>query len=590
MSRILVLDGRAGFVPTLLERLGLAPEVRSTRAIAPADRGAWEAAIDAGEVDVVIYAPSHGDRAGTVPDLAEAEGVFRACAGAGLKVVLISSAAVYGPNTHNTGLLGEIPLSRRHRANRTAAGWIALETLAEMEMGGGSLTRLRPAPTLIPGGRDYFSRLFRRRVVIGLLGYDPVVQLLSPPDLADASTRAVSVEPGGTYNVAPAGGIPLREAHRVSGTACIGLPGVLHRLAYSVLHPLGLSPHRDQLDYLRHSSTVSDRALRDRTEYVPRSSSFAALRDHRRPGLAPADTGERSFDAFGMDEPYIRAHGRGLFRFLQDDYWRIEVRGIEEVPRRGRAVLAGVHRGFMPWDGVMAVHLITHRVGRVPRFLIHPGLVKFPVLARFLTRLGGMIMCRENADRVMKEDELLGIFPEGIHGAFRLYRDAYRLDQFGHDEYVRIALRHRAPIVPFVTLGSAETFPILRRLDWAWWKRWTEWPAFPITPTFPLLPIPLPSKWHMRFLPAVHVERLYPPEAADDRETVRAIAEQIRVQVEAALREMLGRRRSIFFGSVFDPEPGAASPGACPGDRPEPACLRAPLLAGGELAGSATAE
>jgi 1-acyl-sn-glycerol-3-phosphate acyltransferase len=194
----------------------------------------------------------------------------------------------------------------------------------------------------------------------------------------------------------------------------------------------------------------------------------------------------------------------------------------------------------------------VNNVGRYVRFLIHPGLIKFPFLFNFHRKLGGIIACQENADYVLKRDEIVGIFPEGIKGAFLLYRNAYKLTKFGRDEFVKIALRHRAPIVPFVTVGSAEIFPIIKKVNWAWWKRNTEWPTFPITPTWPFMgAIPLPSKWHTQFLEPLHIEDRYPPEAADDPEVVSAISQEVRSRMERAIAEMLHRRQSIFFGSIF---------------------------------------
>jgi 1-acyl-sn-glycerol-3-phosphate acyltransferase len=205
----------------------------------------------------------------------------------------------------------------------------------------------------------------------------------------------------------------------------------------------------------------------------------------------------------------------------------------------------------MPWDGVMMLHLIMKQTGRVPRFLIHPTLVKFPFLANFMTKLGGVIACRENADYILKRNELLGVYPEGIRGAFTLYYRAYELGRFGRNDFVKMALRNRAPIIPFVTVGSAEIFPILAKVQWRWWQQHTEWPFFPITPTFPLIPLPLPSKWHTQFLSPIHVEKLYGPEAAEDPEIVQAISWEVRSKIQAAIDNMLRRRKSIFFGSVF---------------------------------------
>jgi 1-acyl-sn-glycerol-3-phosphate acyltransferase len=255
-----------------------------------------------------------------------------------------------------------------------------------------------------------------------------------------------------------------------------------------------------------------------------------------------------------MDEHFIRVRSRRALGFLEKRYWRIEISGLEHIPQEGRAVLAGVHRGFMPFDGVMMVHILQKYRGRIPRFLLHPTLVKFPFLAPFLTNLGGIIACQENADYVLGRGELLGIFPEGIRGAFRRYGEAHTIDRFGRSDFVKMALRHQAPIIPFVILGTAEMFPILAKVEWSWWKRNMEWPCFPITPTFPLLPVPLPSKWHLRVLPPIPVQEGYSPEAADDIRVVSQIGNEVRDRMQQALDAMRRRRRSIFFGTIFDDE------------------------------------
>jgi diacylglycerol/phytol O-acyltransferase len=213
----------------------------------------------------------------------------------------------------------------------------------------------------------------------------------------------------------------------------------------------------------------------------------------------------------------------------------------------------GTHRGFMPFDGVMAFEFVAREVGRYMRFLIHPCLIKTPFPFDF-NKLGCLKVCRENADYVLQRDELLAFYPEGIQGAFRYYRGVYQLGKFGRDEYVKLALRNQAPIVPFVTVGNAEIFPVLAKFNWRWWKEKSLWPCFPIAPPFPLVPLPLPTKWHTQFLEPLHVERYYPPEAAQDMATVRAISQEVRTRMQDAIDEMLKRRKSLFFGSIFSSE------------------------------------
>ncbi|HEX8293204.1 MAG TPA: 1-acyl-sn-glycerol-3-phosphate acyltransferase, partial [Pyrinomonadaceae bacterium] len=518
--------------------------------------------------DAVVYAPPAESRRRPTPDLADAEAVFKECARAGVKhFVLLSSAAVYGASHHNIGFLPESRVLVRQDRPTVPSRWLELESLAAFYLGEGPGTRLvilRAAPTPVPGGGDYFSRLLGARLAVTLPGHDPSLQLLSPEDLAAAVRRAVEGGARGVFNVAPDGVVPLRAALRMAGARRLPVSRTLQRLARAALARAGFSHPAEQLDYVRYSWTVSNRKAKGELGFTPTRSSAEAVREFR------AAAGERrrasgagaaeEFDDFGMDKGYIDAYGRTLFRFLHDRYWRVEVAGLEHVPARGRAVLVGVHRGFMPWDAVMTLHQLARELGRYPRFLIHPGLVRFPFLFNFHTKLGGVIACQENADRLLERGDLLAIYPEGIRGAFALYRDAYRLGKFGRDEFVKVALRHRAPIVPFVTVGSAETFPIIGKLNWGWWKRQTEWPFFPITPTWPLAPVPLPSKWHTLYLPPLNVEDRYPPEAADDPETVRAVSREVRARMEEALAEMRRRRKSVFYGSVFD-EPGARAGG-----------------------------
>jgi 1-acyl-sn-glycerol-3-phosphate acyltransferase/nucleoside-diphosphate-sugar epimerase len=513
------------------------------------------------DIDTVVYAPPPGRYRRRSVDLEDAESVFQQCARARIKkFVLLSSAMIYGASPHNPGFISEAHVIPRSDKKRISKDWLDLEALAAAYMGELSGTNielniLRSCAVLAPGSDDYFSELFRKTLAFVLPGHDPTIQLLSPIDLAGVVSAVVANRGGGVFNVAPDGVITLRAALRLSEASRLPIARTIQRM----VRRLGLAHPIEQLDYIRYSWTISNRKAKRELKWIPCRSSVEALRDFRIAEAGHVTSHQLpslEFDDYGMDKRYIELYGRRMFKFLHDYYWRVEVKDVHYVPRSGRAVLVGVHRGFMPWDAVMALHLIVRDVGRYVRFLIHPGLIKFPCLFNFHTKLGGIIACQENADFVLKHDEIVGIFPEGIKGAFLHYRDAYKLTKFGRDEFVKIALRHRAPIVPFVTVGSAEIFPILKKVNWAWWKRNTEWPTFPITPTWPFVgAIPLPSKWHTQFLEPLHVEDRYPPEAADDAEVVSAISQEVRRRMEQAIGEMLRRRQSIFFGSIFEEEP-----------------------------------
>ena len=490
--------------------------------------------------DVLVYvAPAGLGRQGT-PDLEVAARVFQQASEATFRQwVLVSSAAVHVPNAHHAGHVTESQATRRDE-HPIAHSWLALEEAAARAAETvAPLAILRPATLVARGGGDYVNRVLSGRWAFPLPGFDPSLQLLGVEDLTAAIVRVVEAKASGTFHVAPRGVIPLKQALRAARCIRVPMPYPMQWLARKVLAPAGLAAPIEQLDYVCHSWTVSGQTLHRQLDFAPRRSSAEAV------GIA----NDEEFDDFGMDKRYVARLGRTLFRFLHDFWWRVEWRGLENVPRRGRAVLAGVHRGHQPWDGVMTFHLLIRELGRYARFLIHPTLVKFPFLAPYMIKCGGVHACQENADWVLNREGLLAIFPEGIRGAFTHYRDAYKLGRFGRAEYVKIALRHGAPIVPYVTVGSAEIFPIFGRIRWGWWKRYSEWPCFPITPTMGT--IPLPSKWHTRFLEPVPTAG-FGPEAADDPEVVRELNHRVRIRMEEAIAEMLERRKSIWWGSVFD--------------------------------------
>ncbi len=483
-----------------------------------------------GEAGTVVYRPRLIE---ALPDLEAAGAAFAGLAFQGPgRLVLLSSAAALDPSHHNPGYVAES--FRPEGSHPVARAWRDLEDLAAAKLPDWERIVLRPAPVVARDGADPFSRLLQGRSAVVPPGFDPALQVLAPEDLAEAVRCAVANGAGrpGVYHVAPLGAVPVRVALRLAGVRRI---------------PMGWGG--GWLDYLRHNATVSGKKIERELGFVPKKTSAEAVVAAFGSGEAPEP------DDFGLDLGYIAAYERTLFRFLHDLYWRIEYQGLENVPRQGRAVLTGVHRGFMPWDGVMALVAIHRATGRVPRFLIHPCLVKNPFLANYMTKLGGILACQENADWVLEREGLLGMFPEGIHGAFTPYRDAYKLGKFGRDEYVKMALRNRAPIVPFVTVGSAEIYPIWGRLDWKWVKRATEWLYLPVCPNFPLPGLPLPSKWHTRFLEPVPVQESYGPEAADDPETVRAISREVKARMQGAIDDMLRRRRSVFLGSIFEDAP-----------------------------------
>jgi 1-acyl-sn-glycerol-3-phosphate acyltransferase len=258
--------------------------------------------------------------------------------------------------------------------------------------------------------------------------------------------------------------------------------------------------------------------------------------------------GDYSEDEWGFDEEFADA----LFPFLEfmyERWWRVQVEGTANVPSHGPALMVANHAGIVPWDGIMMGMAILkeHPLPRYPRFLVLNWAFTLPYISFALRKLGAVVASPYNAIRLLEQGELVGVFPEGVKGAGKDFKDRYRLQRFGRGGFVEIALRTRAPIVPVAVVGSEEIHPKIAESSLL--ARLTGAPYFPITPTFPLLGplglVPLPSKWRIEFCEPIPTEE-YGPEAAEDRGLVFELSERVREVIQAKLYDGLVKRGRAF--------------------------------------------
>jgi 1-acyl-sn-glycerol-3-phosphate acyltransferase len=200
----------------------------------------------------------------------------------------------------------------------------------------------------------------------------------------------------------------------------------------------------------------------------------------------------------------------------------------------------------------MLMHAVRsdHPQHRDVRPLAEDYVFHFPYLGTLMNRLGGVRACQENAERLLRDDQLILVFPEGIKGSGKLYRERYQLQRFGRGGFIKLALRTDSPIIPAAIVGAEEIHPMMARLTWL--APNLGIPFIPITPTFPWLGplgmIPLPTKWFLRFGAPLYFNAEYGAAAADDRILVNRLAENVRRAIQEMVDATLGQRRSILFG------------------------------------------
>ncbi len=255
-------------------------------------------------------------------------------------------------------------------------------------------------------------------------------------------------------------------------------------------------------------------------------------------------------DEFGKDPVYVERVTQ-FFDWLYQKYWRVETEGLSNIPDSGRALIVGNHSGTLPFDGVMIATAtrLHHPAQRVSRALIEDMLGTLPFLAPFFARVGAVRACQENAERLLRNDELVVVFPEGVKGAGKYYRHRYQLQRFGRGGFIKLCLRTNSPLIPVAVIGSEEIYPIIAKADWI--GKPLGLPYTPMTPTFPWLGllglVPLPSKWRIRFGEPMSFED-YGPDAIEDDILVNHLKEEVRGRIQEMIDEMLAERNSVWFG------------------------------------------
>jgi len=258
--------------------------------------------------------------------------------------------------------------------------------------------------------------------------------------------------------------------------------------------------------------------------------------------------GEYTTDAFGMDAELVELV-QPFSAFMYRSYFRVGAEGLDNVPGEGRALLVANHSGVLPWDGVMIASAVLeeHAAPRVARILYSPSALVVPGLPRMLEAFGQVCDKSENVLRLLEDDQLACVFPEGMNGLGKLFKDRYKLARFRRSGSVALAIQTGAPIVPVAVVGAEETYPMLA--DAQPLAQMLRLPFFPLTPLFPWLGplglIPLPSKWSIAFGAPIATAD-YGPDAAADPLLLSRLCEQLHEGIQTTIDRQLAARAAVF--------------------------------------------
>jgi 1-acyl-sn-glycerol-3-phosphate acyltransferase len=155
----------------------------------------------------------------------------------------------------------------------------------------------------------------------------------------------------------------------------------------------------------------------------------------------------------------------------------------------------------------------------------------------FLTaRAGHLTGLPEHATRLLEDERLLMVFPEGARGTAKLYGDRNTLVRFGSG-FMRLALQTRTPVVPFAFLGGGEAIPTVVNLVRL--GRRLGVPYLPVTPWLVPLPRPVPLEIY------VGEPMSFPGAGNEEDEVVDAWVDQVKNRIAGMIDSGARRRRQL---------------------------------------------
>lgn len=260
-------------------------------------------------------------------------------------------------------------------------------------------------------------------------------------------------------------------------------------------------------------------------------------------------TGDYEVDEFGHDPELTDRVLLAAMRPLYRSWFRVETRGIENVPSEGGALIVANHSGTLALDSVMTqlALLDEHPAHRSLRMLGADLVFATPVVGELARKAGHTLACAPDAERLLTSGEVVGVWPEGFKGIGKPFSERYTLQRFGRGGFVSAALKARVPIIPVSIVGAEEIYPMIGNFKPL--ARILGMPYFPLTPTFPWLGplglVPLPSKWIISFGDPIPTD-MYPPGASEDPMLVFNLTDEVRETVQQMLYRTLVSRTSVF--------------------------------------------
>lgn len=177
---------------------------------------------------------------------------------------------------------------------------------------------------------------------------------------------------------------------------------------------------------------------------------------------------------------------------LLKEYHRHEVKGMENVPKKGRGLLV-LNHSLATYDIALLMYSIYLEHHRLPRSLIDRLFYKVPYISEFMEAIGGIEASLENAKEMLTEGNLVAVAPGGMREALRPSTEKYTLLWEKRLGFARLSIVTQAPIILAICPKADDLYQVYKNPVTAWAYKKLKVPLFFARGLGPS-PIPKPVK------------------------------------------------------------------------------------------------
>jgi len=201
------------------------------------------------------------------------------------KFVLLSSADAYGPSPTNSHYIHEdAPLMASQR-------FPEIRTLVAVDRAVQSFfwryhdietVILRPAHIVGPHIRNAPSNYLRLRIIPGLLGFDPMVQMIHEDDVVTALAESTIPGVRGVFNLAGTEPIPVNRVLKIVGKPVIRIPHMMFRAFLEKMWKYRLTSFpAPELDHIRFNTVLDTTRQKEMFKKIPEKNLYEILEPFR---------------------------------------------------------------------------------------------------------------------------------------------------------------------------------------------------------------------------------------------------------------------------------------------------------------------